>query len=439
MSALGGGEWVAQNKVLPGAYINFVAMARASASLSERGIATMPVIFDWGVQDEVMEVTASDFQRHSRRILGYDYTHPKLQGLRDLFKNIRVAYIYRLGTGGTKSQNDYATARFAGTRGNEITISIAPNIDEPTKWDVSTYFDNALIDVQTVADALSLTNNDFVTWKPEMVLEAVAGSPLVGGTSPIVTNADYQTYLDKIEGFNFNAIGCPSSDSGVKGLFQAFTKRMRDAQGVKFQCIMYNPSSNSDYEGTIDILNKVTNDDANDFDLVWWATGISAGTAVNRSATNNVYDGEFTVDCNYTQPDYERAIRGGKFAFHRVGNTEVRVLSDINSLVNLTLEKNSDFQHNQTIRVLDQIANDIAVLFNTKYLGTVPNDADGRISLWADIVHHHQQLQTIRAIENFNGEDVEVEQGDTKTSVLVKDLITPTNCMEKLYMSVKVA
>ena len=45
------------------------------------------------------------------------------------------------------------------------------------------------------------------------------------------------------------------------------------------------------------------------------------------------------------------------------------------------------FKDNQTVRVMDQIANDIAVLFSTKYLGVVPNDAAGRVSLWSDIVY----------------------------------------------------
>ena len=39
--AFGGGTFTSQNKVLPGAYINFVSAARASASLSERGTAAM--------------------------------------------------------------------------------------------------------------------------------------------------------------------------------------------------------------------------------------------------------------------------------------------------------------------------------------------------------------------------------------------------------------
>ena len=41
--ALGGGTFTSQNKELPGAYINFVSAASASAALSDRGIATMPL------------------------------------------------------------------------------------------------------------------------------------------------------------------------------------------------------------------------------------------------------------------------------------------------------------------------------------------------------------------------------------------------------------
>ena len=63
--ALGGGTFVAQNKVLPGAYINFVSLAAASATLSDRGIATMPLELDWGVEGAVFEVTSEDFQKNT--------------------------------------------------------------------------------------------------------------------------------------------------------------------------------------------------------------------------------------------------------------------------------------------------------------------------------------------------------------------------------------
>jgi hypothetical protein len=186
-------------------------------------------------------------------------------------------------------------------------------------------------------------------------------------------------------------------------------------------------------------MNKVTDIGAREQDLVYWVTGVAAGTAINRTASNNVYDGEYVVDCNYTQADYERAIKSGKFAFFRSSSSEVRVLSDINSLVTLSNNKSSDFQQNQTIRVLDQIGNDIAALFNTRYLDEVLNDSDGRISFWSDVVRHHEQLQNIRAVQEFMPNDIVVEQGENRRSVTVTSRVMPVNAMSFLYMTVMVA
>jgi hypothetical protein len=114
------------------------------------------------------------------------------------------------------------------------------------------------------------------------------------------------------------------------------------------------------------------------------------------------------------------------------------MLEDINSLTTVTADKGEDFKYNQTIRVIDQIANDIAKLFNTKYLGRIPNNPTGRVSLWADIVKHHKELEAVNAIENFNPDLLKVEQGETKKSVVVNDAITVVNAMAQLYMTVVV-
>ena len=437
--ALGGGTWSIQNKILPGSYINFISMARATNSLSDRGVATIPYIGDWGVVGEVAEITAENFQNKTVSLFGYEWSHEELKELREFFKHIRIGYLYRLGTGGTKATSEFATAKFEGLRGNGIKITIAVNVDDPDKFDVSMFLETALMDKQTVSSAEELIDNDFVIYDKEATLSITAGTPLVGGANPTVTNADYQSYIDKIESYSFNVIGCPSDDITVKGLFTAFTKRMRDEMGVKFQCILYSPDENTDYEGCVDVLNKVTDNGAEEWSLVYWVTGVLAGTAVNKTAMNNVYDGEYIVDTTHTQRQLEQAILGGKFVLHRVGNTAVRVLADINSLTTVTAEKGEDFKQNQTIRVIDQIANDIAVLFATKYMGEIPNDQDGRVSLWADIVKHHNDLQTIRAIEDFAGDDVVVIQGADKRSVLITDAIMTTGMMEKLYMTVRVS
>ena len=97
--ALGGGSFTTQNKELPGAYINFVSAASASATLSVRGIATMPLELDWGVDGEVFEVTNEDFQKNSLKIFGYSFDSPKMLGLTDLFMGVKTLYAYRLNGG----------------------------------------------------------------------------------------------------------------------------------------------------------------------------------------------------------------------------------------------------------------------------------------------------------------------------------------------------
>ncbi len=433
--ALGGGTFKVQNKILPGAYINFVSLASATATLSDRGYAAIGVISDWGMSGEVFEVTNADFQKNSRKIFGYDYTSDKLKGLRDLFLNANTLYVYRLNGGGTKAVNKYATAKYPGTRGNDIKIVVQTNIDDSTSFDVITMLDATVIDTQTVKTASELAANDYVSFNADATLEATAGISLSGGTNSDVDGAAHQAFLDKIEKYSFNALGCVSTDDTIKGLYVNFCKRLRDEMGKKFQVVIHNKAA--DYEGVVNVKNTVTGSNS-EADLVYWVTGVIAGTAVNKSALNKHYDGEFSVNVEYTQSELEKAITAGEFTLHQVGD-EVRVLMDVNSLVTLSETKSAVFQDNQTIRVIDQIANDIAVMFNTKYLGVVPNDKAGRISLWADIVKHHEQLQNIRAIENFSDTDVTVEQGDSKKAVVVADAVTVVNAMAKLYMTVTIA
>ena len=434
--ALGGGTFIAQNKVLPGAYINFISVAKATATLSDRGFAAMGLELDWGQDGKIFEVTQGDFQKDSMKIFGYSYADDKLKGIREMMSKLTTLYAYKLTSGGQKASNDIATAKYCGVRGNDIKIAIQTNVDDNDMFDVQTILDTTIVDVQTVAKAEDLVANDYVSFKgAELAL--TASTPLTGGTNGTADAAAHQAFLDKIESYpSINAIGYVGTDNTIKSLYVAFAERMRDSVGVKFVAVVYNKAA--DYEGAINVKNKVLDDGADEASLVYWATGVAAGTAVNASATNMIYDGEYTVDTNYTQSQLEKAIKAGEFTLHQVGD-KVRVLSDINSLVTTTATKGEDFKSNQTIRVLDQIATDIASLFVTKYLGVIPNDADGRTSLWNDIVKHHQQLLSLRAIENFTEEDVQVAQGDTKKAVVVSDAVTVVNAMEKLYMTVMVA
>lgn len=436
--ALGGGTFLTQNKILPGAYINFISVASASATLSDRGIATIPLEMNWGPEGEVITVELGDFQKNSQKIFGYAYTADELKPMREIFLHAKKVHFFRLNASGTKATCTYATAKYPGTRGNDLRIVIEANENsqpEAKLYDVSTFLGTLQVDQQKAISQMSdLKNNDYVDFNTGASLGLTASTPLTSGANGTVEDATYQTYLDKMEAYTFNAMGCLSTNPTITALFASFCKRMRDDVGKKFQVVCFR--NLADYEGVVSVKNGLVGDIENPA-LIPWATGVVAGTAVNKSATNMDYDGEYAVDTDYTQSELEAGITEGSFMFHLVDDNVV-VLEDINTFTSITDEKSSDFSSNQTIRVLDQIANDIAVLFGTKYIGKVPNDASGRISLWNDIVKHHQELQNIRAIENFNPDNVTVAQGDTKKAVVVADYVTPVNAMAQLYMTVYV-
>ena len=243
----------------------------------------MPLELNWGVEGKVFTVTAEDFTKNSLAIFGYDYTHENMKGLRDLFLNAKTLYAYRLGTG-TKAACKYATAKYAGTRGNNLKVVVTAITDgaNTTGYNVKTLLDNVVMDSQNVdgddATTSLLANNDFVDWLASVSLEAETVS-LSSGANATVTTQSYSDFLDKIEAYSFNTIGAVSTSSDVKALMTAFTKRMRDEQGVKFQCVLHKYTT-ADFEGVISVENNTA------ADLVYWVTGASAGCEINKSNHN---------------------------------------------------------------------------------------------------------------------------------------------------------
>lgn len=426
---LGGGTFVAQNKVLPGAYINFVSASISSLNLGERGYVAMAMPLKWGVDGEIFTVTADDFRKNTLKIFGFTYDSEEAKGLRDLFKNITTLYCYKLMNGGDYAANSVAKAKYKGSAGTKISTEILNGTAAGT-FDVNIYFGTSLVFAETVStiEELLADNNGWVTWTISALAESarasLTGNDLDGSA---VTATEHGAFLNAAEAYTFNAMACLSAEDAIKELYVQECKDMRDNAGIKYQLVVFDKAA--DYEGVVNVKNTV--------DAVYWVTGVIAGCAVNASNTNKTYDGEFDIPVAYSKADLEAAINNGEFTLHRVGD-QIRVLEDINSLVSTTAEKGDDFKSNQTIRVIDQVAMDIAKLFNDKYLGKIPNDASGRISLWNDIVKHHQSLESIRAIEEFDPKDIVVELGDTKKSVVVSDVITIVNAMSQLYMSVVV-
>lgn len=247
--------------------------------------------------------------------------------------------------------------------------------------------------------------------------------------------------LTALESYQFNVLVTDSTVANDVTAVITKVKSWREELGKKVQAVVYNHAVESDLN-SIAVINVASQpvlgaDDSlhSEAALVYWVAGAMAGCAVNKSCTNMLYDGELVVNVAYSQADLLGLMNAGKIVFHLVYG-EVRMLEDVNTMLTPGENENEDFKYNQTIRVIDQIANDIAYMFNTKYLGRIPNNASGRVSLWSDIVSHHKELETIGAIENFSSEHVVVAPGETLKSIVVQDAITVTGTMSQLFMTV---
>ena len=62
--------------------------------------------------------------------------------------------------------------------------------------------------LQTVKTAAELIPNSFVAFKTDATLALSAGTALTGGANGTVTNDSYQTFLDKLESYAVNVVGC---------------------------------------------------------------------------------------------------------------------------------------------------------------------------------------------------------------------------------------
>ena len=441
--AAGGGVFTTQNKVLPGAYINFVSKARALGSIGERGIVAVPFTGSWGRENEVISLTAEDFQKSCMSVLGYSYTDDKMIPLREVFKGAREIKLFRLGTGtkaaatiGAGDDCLNVTAVCGGIRGNDIKIVIEADIDKEKSFVVKTLLgsDFTEVDSQSVTDVSELVSNDFVTFGGTKIT-ATAGTNLTGGTDEEITGNDYSEFLDKIEAEDFTTVLYDGNDDVTKGLFASFVKRLRDDEGYKVTCVLHDYAK-ADFEGVISVKNEVetVGDIIDRTGLVYWVAGKTAGAEVNESLTNVKYDGELSVLASYKKSELKEFIEKGEFVLYG-DKGEYKVLKDINSFTSVTADKNSDFSNNQVIRVLDAVANDTARIFDSYYLGKVQNDSLGRDILKTELVNYHQKLQSIQAIDNFETTDITVIKGNEKGDVVVNEYIEPVGAMEKLYMT----
>lgn len=441
---MAGGIFTVQNKVRPGVYINFKSEAKPLGNLGERGIAAFPAPLPWG-KNGITVLESGTYLKQALPQLGFLPTDARIRHITAAMAHASKLLIYRIGAAGGKKAagttgNLTATAKYAGTRGNDLQIVVQPNMDQPGAYDVQTLLDGDEVDLQTVTQAEELSANNFIDFKGTGTITETAGLPLLGGTDGAGTAGEYADAFAAFEAEEFNVLGVPVTDSAIKQLAVAFTKRLREEEGNKIQTVLHDYPG-ADYEGVISLKNSVITSDGLTVDpvhLLWEIAAMEAAAEVNESLTYAAIPNAVDVFPKYTHSEIVRALSNGEMVLS-ASNGQAVIEQDINTLKSFTPQKDKKFSKNRVVRVLDATANDIRKIFSKSYIGKIDNNADGRNLLKGEVIAYLERLQGLGAIQNFDSQtDLQVLPGDDVDAVMISLAVQPVDSPEKIYMNVTV-
>lgn len=446
---MAGGIWVAQNKILPGVYINVKSQPTVTANVGDRGVVAIAKSLSWGASGQVIEITPG---QDVTPIIGYSISAEQARFLREMMRGTDLTagpykiLLYRYtGTGGAKATVSQSTdgasvqvtARYEGVRGNDISVTCTVDPDD-NDADVTTYVDGAMVASQTVDDYADLTGNDWVDFNITGELSDFTVT-LSGGIDPTAATADDAAFLTAIEPYTFDILAYDGTEAVTVDAYAIFIRRTNENIGRKCQLVVGNFTGlNSKY--IIALRNGVKLSDGSaltDKEAVWWLAGAEAGALYYQSLTYAQYPTAVAANPKLTDSEVEAAIKAGLIAFIDDWDI-VRICTDIDTKTTVSPTEGAEFRKNRVMRVVMQFCNDCYRNFAENFIGKVDNNEEGRNLLRAWCIGYLNNMMANNGIQNFSADDVEVLPGEAIDAVVINIVIQPTDAVERIYVTVTV-
>lgn len=449
-----GGTWTVQNKVRPGAYINFVSVPKPVGSMGSRGVVAVGMPMTWGPENELIKLTGDELLNGASLakvgVTAFD-TEESLP-YRVILAGCYTALLYRTDTGGAKATATIlastltVSAKYKGSTGNKITVVIVADKPEEGNYTIQVLVNNLLQETFICNEITELEDLeskfvDFTVVDDEADIPTTAGITLTGGTNGTVSSSSYSTFWGLLDTQNFQCLAMYDITTvGLAGLIKDKVQVWREQRGKKVQAVVYDYTA-ADYEGIISVNQgfKTSTETVDTALFPLWVASMTAGAEVNKSLTAAVVEDGVEIINPILEDEIEDALNAGRFVLSYRQDGAVCVEKDINTLHTFTVDKNYAFSKNRVIRCLDEIGNSCALIFNRNYAGKVDNDSIGRNQYKTELIAFIDTLVGIRAVTDFDGaQDVTVLPGEAVDAVVVDLLVQPVDSMEKLYMTVNV-
>ena len=474
-------SWKTQNKRRPGAYINVVGKGNNNNG-ADIGRTLLPVStqLNWGAKGIIKLNSDSNFQA----LLGHDIDEPELQTLHEVLKGANTVLLLNNNDGTAAKATEATlpwtmTAKYPGTLGNNLHVTVEKNDSKVT---VSTLFGTKVVDQQVIGvdKPNTLFDNDYVSFKltSEMTpqppssgsdgndsngsdggkttraskapvvmaskldqLSSDVTVDLTGGTTSPVKISDLLNDALETEDYDVATTAGFPIDSPLHKQLVEEIKHLREDNDIKVRGVIPYTGDKVNYEGISTVANGVVLGDGTELDATV-AAGFFAGASSSANAAKSLtyveYPDAISAYPKFSNDRTIEALESGEIVFTTKRNETVVIEQDINSLTSFTDEKPVFFGKNRVVRTMDTIVTNTKRTFEDMFIGKVTNSSTGRDLFKANIVSYLQGLSDADVISDFKEEDITVEAGNDRDSILVNLAVKPLDSMEKLYMTMVV-
>ena len=409
--------------------MRFVSRRQANLATGARGVVLLPMELSWGKSDSLIPITPQDFVAgKTGKQIGLLAGDPKIQVLREVLKNAKLCYVYKLNSDAVAAKVSLpmsgvkAEAIYGGTYGNQLIVT-SIQVGTSNVYFVVTTLQGEEVDRQQISTVGEFVPNAWIklTGSESIPLEEFAGQALVGGTDgAAITDAAYLPFFDLSMRALWNTMAIPSTSITLPPTVLSMVKEMRDNEGKKVQAVVQNfPAAN--YEGIISVDQgyKIGDEIVSVPSFVGYVAGLTAAAEVDQSNTYSPIVGATEIVNPRTNLEIEAGLKSGKFLISQRQDLVVVVEKDINTLSDFPSDRSYAFSKNRVIRCLDDIAMQITLLFEKSYIGKVDNTDYGRTLFRGDIIGYLLTLQNLGSIQNFDPvADLEVIPGNDIESVV---------------------
>lgn len=414
---MAGGVFYSKNKKLSGFYYNVQSKKVVNISQATRGVVAYCMADpDWFVEG-ITRVTPDTNLLNTLGHQNLDFVTDMFKGSADIDGATEILVYIPSTTGGTKATATVSdltiTAKRVGTLGNGLTCKI--DRDTTTnEYVVRAYLGGILVEKSRTT---TISNYRSIWFDLSGTLAEIVATELSGGTNGTISSTAYNDFLEALETYRFNVLCYDGDDSNTKALISTFLEKYRDDLGRCCRAVVNNYSADYERITSVNITSITLSDGSTRTgkQLTWWVSGVEAGANGNQDLTNQAYPNAISVTPRLTDDEQLEMIANGQLSFVEEYG-EVRILSDINTLVTFTDVKGKTWSYNELIRTIDEIGNDWHKYFTLYYNGKIKG-VDAVSVARAYVVDYLNNMVNNGYISEYTINDISYNAEDRYTSI----------------------